>query len=84
MESEHLLKESVTIGIRMNESTDLSNSKMKKEKDSIVQLRNEFKAAIKDLRNDVRINETRKNKRTHLFSLFVLDAITYQTKVIFL
>jgi len=56
MENENLLRESVSSGTRANESADISNSNMKKEKDSLVQLRNEFKTAIKDLRNDVRID----------------------------
>ena len=56
MENENLLRQSVSSGTRANESADISNSNMKKEKDSLVQLRNEFKTAIKDLRNDVRID----------------------------
>ncbi len=38
---------------RSTDAVELSNSTTKNEKDSIRQLRNEFKAAIKDLRNDV-------------------------------
>lgn len=69
MENENLLRDSITIGSRANESADLSNSNMKKEKDSFVQLRNEFKTAIKDLRNDVRRKKNTKCIRIHF--LFV-------------
>ncbi|CAF2673374.1 unnamed protein product [Rotaria sp. Silwood2] len=56
MENEISLQESSTSGIRSIENVELSSSSItKKEKDAIIQLRNEFKAAIKDLRNDIRL-----------------------------
>ncbi len=58
MESEASLRESGANGIRPTDTVELFGSIAKKEKDSIAQLRNEFKAAIKDLRNDVCIKKS--------------------------
>lgn len=42
------------IGIKFTDEVEESRNHIaKNEKDAIIQLRNEFKAAIKDLRNDV-------------------------------
>lgn len=57
IENETSLRESGAIGIRPTDGTELAGSTAKKEKDSIAQLRNEFKAAVKDLRNDVSTKE---------------------------
>jgi len=39
--------------MRPTDSVEFPGSSTKREKDAINQLRNEFKAAVKDLRNDV-------------------------------
>ncbi|CAF3447822.1 unnamed protein product [Rotaria sp. Silwood1] len=49
-------QESNTSGIRsMDDVESFDRNITKKETDAIIQLRNEFKAAIKDLRNDIRL-----------------------------
>jgi hypothetical protein len=53
MDSEPSLREFGAIGMRPNDTVELPGSSTKREKDAINQLRNEFKAAVKDLRNDV-------------------------------
>lgn len=53
MEGERSMQDSRPMEMRAMNTAELSASIPKKEKDSIVQLRNEFKAAIRDIRNDV-------------------------------
>ncbi len=53
MDSEASLREFGAIGMRPTDSVEFPGSSSKREKDAINQLRNEFKAAVKDLRNDV-------------------------------
>jgi hypothetical protein len=61
MESEASLRESGASGVRSTDIVELPGSVAQKEKDSLMQLRNEFKAAIRDLRNDVSTAEMMMN-----------------------
>lgn len=53
MANERSMQDSRAMTMRAFDTTEFSTSTPKREKDSIIQLRNEFKAAIRDIRNDV-------------------------------
>ena len=58
MENEVSLRESGVNTMRFTDTLELSSSIVRKEKTTVTQLRNEFKAAIRDLRNDVNMEKT--------------------------
>ena len=53
MQNEGSVQDSRPMTMRSPHTTESPSGTPKKEKDSIMQLRNEFKAAIRDIRNDV-------------------------------
>jgi hypothetical protein len=67
IETETSLRESGTSGSRPTDAVEHPGSSVsRKEKDAVIQLRNEFKVAIRDLRHDV------SGKRTMINSLFFM------------
>ena len=53
MENEVSVRESGGSGMKFIDVVEAADDAARKDKDSITQLRNEFKTAIKDLRHDV-------------------------------